>query len=124
GQKLAMPTAFVGQNGAEIHTSTPISVEGCKPAIRVLRHHVKGATATLFVSVPAAGRLVANGRGLSKASKKVKRAGTVTVKLTLTNGEAAFLTKHRGRRLKAKIQLTFTPKTGSRLKTTTTVLIG
>jgi hypothetical protein len=27
--KLAMPTAFVGQNGAEIHTSTPISVTGC-----------------------------------------------------------------------------------------------
>jgi hypothetical protein len=29
GQKLAMPTAFVGQNGAEIHGSTPISVTGC-----------------------------------------------------------------------------------------------
>jgi hypothetical protein len=32
---LAMPTAFVGQNGAEIHESTPVSVSGCtksKPA--------------------------------------------------------------------------------------------
>jgi hypothetical protein len=27
--KLAMPTAFVGQNGAVIHESTPISVTGC-----------------------------------------------------------------------------------------------
>ena len=27
--KLAMPTAFVGQNGAEIHTSTPIAVTSC-----------------------------------------------------------------------------------------------
>ncbi len=27
--KLAMPTAFVAQNGAEIHESTPISVTGC-----------------------------------------------------------------------------------------------
>jgi hypothetical protein len=27
--KLAMPTAFVGQNGAEIHQSTPIAVTGC-----------------------------------------------------------------------------------------------
>ena len=26
---LAMPTAFVGQNGAEIHQSTPVSVSGC-----------------------------------------------------------------------------------------------
>ncbi len=29
GQKLTMPTAFVAQNGAEIHQSTPISVTGC-----------------------------------------------------------------------------------------------
>jgi hypothetical protein len=28
--KLAMPTLFVGQNGAEIHESTPITVTGCK----------------------------------------------------------------------------------------------
>jgi hypothetical protein len=27
--KLAMPTAFVGQNGAELHQSTPITVTGC-----------------------------------------------------------------------------------------------
>jgi hypothetical protein len=32
GQKLAMPTAFVAQNGAEIHESTPISVTGCPKA--------------------------------------------------------------------------------------------
>jgi len=29
GRKLAMPTAFVAQNGAEIHETTPISVTGC-----------------------------------------------------------------------------------------------
>jgi hypothetical protein len=27
-----MPTAFVGQNGAEIHESTPVSVTGCAKA--------------------------------------------------------------------------------------------
>jgi hypothetical protein len=34
---LAMPTAFIGQNGAEIHESTPVSVTGCakvKPAAK------------------------------------------------------------------------------------------
>jgi hypothetical protein len=30
--KLAMPTAFVAQNGAEIHQSTPVSVTGCPKA--------------------------------------------------------------------------------------------
>ena len=29
---LAMPTAFVGQNGAEIHESTPVTVTGCPKA--------------------------------------------------------------------------------------------
>jgi hypothetical protein len=29
GQKLTMPTAFTGQNGAVIHQSTPIAVTGC-----------------------------------------------------------------------------------------------
>jgi hypothetical protein len=29
---LKMPTAFVGQNGAEIHTSTPIGVTVCPKA--------------------------------------------------------------------------------------------
>jgi hypothetical protein len=44
--KLAMPTAFVGQNGAEIHTSTPIRVTGCakhatKKVKKKARHKVK-----------------------------------------------------------------------------------
>jgi hypothetical protein len=30
--KLVMPTAFLGQNGAQIHTTTPISVSGCPKA--------------------------------------------------------------------------------------------
>jgi hypothetical protein len=37
GQTLKMPTAFVGQNGAEIHESTPISVAGCSKAKSLTR---------------------------------------------------------------------------------------
>ncbi len=37
GQSLRMPTAFVGQNGAEIHESTKISVSGC-PKAKPRRH--------------------------------------------------------------------------------------
>jgi hypothetical protein len=35
--KLAMPTEFTAQNGAEIHTSTPISVTGCAKAKALTR---------------------------------------------------------------------------------------
>ncbi|MFZ1154378.1 MAG: hypothetical protein WAN93_05675, partial [Solirubrobacteraceae bacterium] len=40
--KLAMPTSFVGQNGAVIHTSTPIVPTGCakhKKTKKVSKHH-------------------------------------------------------------------------------------
>jgi hypothetical protein len=36
--KLAMPTAFVAQNGAVIHQSTPISVTGCPKAKKATKH--------------------------------------------------------------------------------------
>jgi hypothetical protein len=121
--KLVMPNEFKAQNGLEIHQSTPIEVTGCKPAIRVVKHSVSGRTATLVVSVPAAGKLVGTGKGLSKGTGKIGKAGTVTVKLTLSKSQQAFLAKHHGRKLKATVKLTFTPKKGAKLKTTTSVLI-
>jgi hypothetical protein len=123
-QKLTIPTEFVAQNGAEIHEDSNIEVTGCKPAITVTSHRVKGKTATIQVSVPSAGKLLATAKGLSKGTARSTGAGAVTVKLSLSNREKAFLAKHRGRRLKAKVNLTFTPKTGSKLKTSVTVLIG
>lgn len=101
-----------------------ISVTGCAPAITVVSHSVKGKTATIQVRVPEAGKLVATSKGLSKASKTGKGATTLTLKLTLTNAEVAFLGKHRTRKLKAKVKLTFTPKKGGKLKTSTTVIVG
>jgi DNA-binding beta-propeller fold protein YncE/ribosomal protein L11 len=121
---LSMPTEFVAQNGAEIHQTTPISVTGCTPAISVVSHSVSGRTATVVVSVPSAGKLVATAHGLSKGTGNSSKAQNVTVNLTLTNVEQAFLNHHKGRKLEAKIHLTFTPKKGSKLRTTTTVLIG
>jgi hypothetical protein len=123
-EKLAMPTEFIAQNGAEIHQTTPISVTGCKPAIHVVSHHVKGKTATIVVSVPAAGKLTATGTDLSRGSAKANKAGTVTVKLSLLKAGERLLKRHPGRKLQARVRLTFTPKRGATLKATTTVLIG
>jgi hypothetical protein len=36
GQKLALPTELVGQNGAVIHDSTPVSVSGCPKAKKIM----------------------------------------------------------------------------------------
>jgi hypothetical protein len=122
--KLAMPTAFVGQSGAEIHESTPIAVTGCKPALGVVRHSVKGRTATIVVSVPSAGKLAATGAGLSPATGQSDKGGLVTVALTLSNKEQGLLGRHPGRRLKVAVKLLFIPKHGSRLSSHVTVLMG
>ena len=37
--KLAMPTSFVAQNGAEIHTSTPIVPSGCARHVKAKHKH-------------------------------------------------------------------------------------
>jgi hypothetical protein len=42
--KLAMPTAFTAQNGAEIHETTPISVTGCAKAKALTRAQKLKAT--------------------------------------------------------------------------------
>ena len=123
-KSLVMPTSLVGQNGALVDRETKVTVTGCKPAIRVLRHMVKGATATIVASVPSAGTLVARGLGLSRAVKRLGGAGEATLKLTLTGAERGFILRHRGRRLRVPVTLRFTPKHGGRLSTVVTVLIG
>jgi hypothetical protein len=100
--KLAMPTEFLAQNGAKINKSTPIAVEGCPNSISVSSHSLKGRGLTVSVSVPAAGKLAASGKGLSKASKTSKGRETITLTLhTTKNG-----------RFSTKVKLTFTPGAG------------
>ncbi len=122
-QKLVMPNEFVGQNGAVIRENTNITVEGCKPAIRVVSHKVNGKTATIVVSVPGSGKLTATGKGISKGTGKASRAQNVIVKVTLSKAQQALVARHHGRRLKVQIKIVFTPKSGSKLATTTTVLL-
>jgi hypothetical protein len=120
---LSMPTAFTAQNGAVIKQATPISVTGCNPAIRVLRHSVNGAKVTLVASVPSAGRLQATGPFLSSASAKVTDARIVTLTLTLDKAEQRSLAGHGGRSLRERVSLRFAPSHGRRLSVGLTVLV-
>ncbi|MGH2878504.1 MAG: hypothetical protein ACRDK4_02720 [Solirubrobacteraceae bacterium] len=121
---LAMPTAMRGQNGAPFQQNTRVSVSGCKPAIEVLEHKVNGANATIVARVPEPGVLVASGAGLSRAVKRVRRAGQVSLKLALSAAERRFLAVHAGRRLQVRVTLRLAPKHGRRLSTGVTLLIG
>lgn len=119
-----MPTQFVAQNGMVIKQSTPIAVTGCKPAIAVLSHNAKGDTASIAVSVPSAGRLTATGTGLASVSKRLAKAGTAELALSLSKAERRFLSHHNGRKLKVHVKLVFAPKHGSLLTGSVTVLMG
>jgi hypothetical protein len=122
--KLIMPTTITAQNGTILKLSTRISVGGCKPAIRVLRHSVRRDTATIVASVPSTGVLIASGAGLSRVKRKLRRAGPVTLELTLNGSERSLLAHHPGRQLKAEIELHFTPTHGHPLSSRVSVLIG
>jgi hypothetical protein len=78
---LNMPTAFVAQNGTEIHQNTPINVEGCPNTITITKHTLKKHTLTLTITVPTAGQLTATGKHITKTTKTTK--GRETLKLTL-----------------------------------------
>jgi hypothetical protein len=121
---LTMPTAFLAQNGAEIHHSTPIEVTGCKPAINIVRHTVKGSTVTIAAKVPTAGKLLATGSGLTHTTKNTSKAGTLTFTLKLSRHEQSVLHGHPGRKLKVTIKLTFTPKQGKKLSTAVSLNLG
>lgn len=122
-QPLYMPTTLVGHNGAVIKERVRIGVEGCKPELVVLRQKVKGATATITVKTPTAGKLVASGKFVSRAVKRLGKAGVATLSVTLTKVEQKLLALHRGRRLKVHVDLRLTHVHGHVLNASVTVLV-
>ena len=122
--KLAMPTEFLAQNGAKINQSTPISVTGCKPAIRIVGHSVKGSHASIRVTVPSAGTLVATGTGIKRSVGRVGKAGTVAIGVTLSGHDLHVLAKSPHQRVNVKVKLRFTRKHGAPLTAYVRLLMG
>jgi hypothetical protein len=101
GQKLAMPTAFTGQNGAVIKQNTPITVEGCSTSLS-FTHKVKQQTLTLTVYAPAAGKLTASGKGLTTQAKTAKGRETLTI----------ILKQKQAGKQNTTVRVAFTPSAG------------
>jgi hypothetical protein len=110
-EKLTMPTEFIAQNGLEIHQNTPVSVTGCSTTLAISSHKVKQKTLTLSVYAPAAGKVTASGKGVSAGVKTY--GGNEALTFTLK--------QKKGGKLKTKIKLTFTPKSGKKQSKTITV---
>ncbi|HEV3092933.1 MAG TPA: hypothetical protein VGY30_00300 [Solirubrobacteraceae bacterium] len=114
--QLHIPTELVAYNGLTVKESPRIAVPGCRPRLTVVRHKLSGGRLRVVLRVPSAGRLLASGRGIRRATRAIARAGTVQLNLRVT--------AHGTRRAhKLRVKLTFAPKHGSRLTTQLTVLV-
>jgi hypothetical protein len=120
---LRTPITMLAQSGAVIKEDPRIRVGGCAPAITVVRHSVHGGVVRIVVSLPSAGRLLASGRGLSRATRSVKQAGTVTLTLAPTRGTRSLLAHHRKHGLRVAVRLRFVPTHGGRLSDHLTVRV-
>jgi hypothetical protein len=100
--KLLMPTTIVAQSGAQIKQNTVISVTGCP--VRIVRRHVSGNTAILTVQTYEAGRLSARGTSLGSVSRRLTKAGTTTLRVSLSAGG-----RHRHRPFRTRVRVGFVP---------------
>jgi hypothetical protein len=73
---------------------------------------VKGATATLKLSLSGPGTLLATGRGLKRTKAHATGAGLLALPLTLNAAGRRALARAEHRKLKVKVTLTFTPTEG------------
>jgi hypothetical protein len=112
GQKLLMPTDFVGQNGAKIEQNTPITIEGCSDTLS-FKASAKKQTVTLTVYAPSAGKLTATGKGLTTANKTAKGQENTTITLKQ---------KHPGK-LKTSIKVTFKASSGNKQSKSTNLTL-
>jgi hypothetical protein len=102
---LIMPTVITAQNGAQVKQNTRIAVASC--GVRILRRKIKGHTLILTVQTFAAGRLVATGKNLKKASRRVRKASTTKLKLKLSRAGLSAVRAHH--RLKLRVRVRFVP---------------
>ena len=121
---LVMPTTLTAQNGAVLRQHTPLKVTGCKPAIRVVGHSVKGSQASIRVSVPSAGTLVVGGAGIERSVKQARGAQVVTLAVALGAHDRQVLAKNPRQRVNARVTLRFRPRHGALLTAKVSLLMG
>ena len=103
GKTLTAPTTIVAQSGATINRKTKIAITNCPVAITA--HRTSGRQAIVTVLAPEAGRISAGGRDLRHLTRRVKKAGKVVLRVSLTRAGVAAL--HRSRRLKLRLRVGF-----------------
>jgi hypothetical protein len=103
--------------------STAAVGKGAAAKVKILARRVRRDSITLVLQVPAAGKLTVSGKGMKSQSRQADRGERLTVSTVLTKAAAASL-HQRHRRLKIKLEVSFTPVDGVGSKASTTVDLG
>jgi hypothetical protein len=116
---------IVAQAQNSKRSDNPVSIAApCPKSAKVASASVRGHTVRVSVKVPSAGTLRVRGSNghLASVTRKVKKAGKVTITLKPTKAGAKSLARHG--RLKVKIGVRWLPKGGKkpRLASTTVTL--
>jgi hypothetical protein len=90
--------------------------------VKILSSRARGATLKLVLAVPSAGTLVLRGKGLRTVRHTSTGARRISIELHATSAVAASVRSHR--RVKIKLQASFTPSFGAVSSAAATVVLG
>jgi hypothetical protein len=90
--------------------------------VKILSSRAKGATLKLVLAVPSTGTLVLRGKGLRTVRHTSTGARRITIELHATSAVATSVRNHR--RVRIKLQASFTPSFGAVSSAAATVALG
>jgi hypothetical protein len=112
-RNLYMPTTITAQNGARFKRRTLISVSRCSASqirrrkVRIVRWRIVRHRLLLTLQTFARGRVIVTARDLRRASRRLKRPRTFTMRIRLSRRGTRALRARR--RLKLIVQVRFKP---------------
>ncbi len=120
GFTLEVPADATGTLGLSVncgHASNTIAIatSGVRTpsnAFSTGKATVKGSSATISLTLPGPGKLQVSGAKTKATTTTIAKAGTQTVKVTLSSAGLKALRKAKRRTLAVKVQLRFTPTGG------------
>jgi hypothetical protein len=106
--RLSMPTTFTGQDGRIRTQIVRLRTENCGVTVSSARI-LRGGRALLAIKAPTGGRLTVTGKGLRRATRTLRRAGTahLVVRLSSLGARRLHTARRRGNalRLTAAVRL-------------------
>lgn len=110
---------YSGQNGGSLTKNVAFTTPTC--GLQIASAKVSGTKLAVRVGGIGAGRLSVSGKGIGKTTRTIKASAAATVKAPLTKATRSAVSK--GRSVKVKVAVRFTPKTGKAVTVKKTVTI-